>query len=468
MLFRWWKQALNNGIHEGLELLTSRQVKTVNGLNTIASLFLIGYVLINLFTKNYQALFLDLAILGLVCFPIYWLHRQRKYTYGKVWAFFTVNILLMLVATVNELNRSISNTSVILIGLSVLSVLLFDGRAKYFAAFFAFLCYVFSHLTFLYIANKNFNIENVLYMINAMVAIAIIFTITNLYKEDFIASQRFILERNEEIEQRNADMIESISYAERIQKALLPQEQNLAKFFPNSFISYLPKHIISGDFYWFASPHLQHPPKTENSGIDLFLAVADCTGHGVPGAFMTIIGITLLDQIVNQENIHAPAEILHKLDERLVAVLQQESNLHHEQALHDGMDIALIKINLPQGKVTFAGAKRPLWIIHKNSTELEVYKGDKFPIGSTQYKNKKFTEKHLTIHKEDRLYLFSDGYADQFGIQGKFTVSRFKELLLSQTHLEMSIQKSTLERNFQQWKGEEEQTDDVLVIGIEI
>lgn len=468
MPFRWWQQALNNGVHEGLELLESRQVKTVNGLNTIAILFLIGYLVINLYLKNYKAMLLDAAILGLVCFPIYWLHRQRKYVYTKVWAFFTVNVLLMLVATVNELNRNISNTSVILVGISVLSVLLFEGRSKYFAAFFSFLCYIASHGAFIYLTKRNLNAESIIYMINALVAITVIFTITNLYKEDFLASQKLILERNAEIEQKNDDMIESISYAERIQKSLLPNTQKLRNFFSRSFILYLPKNIISGDFYWLACSSMRRSLADENLNDSIFLAVADCTGHGVPGAFMTIIGITLLDQIVNQEHVYAPGKILHELDERLIKVLQQESNLHREQALHDGMDIALIKVDLAQAQVVFSGAKRPLWVLRKDSHDLEVYKGDKFPIGSTQYKYKKFTETHITIHTGDRLYLFSDGYADQFGTQGKFTVSRFKELLTLQAYLEINSQKDMLKRVFTQWRGNEEQTDDILIIGLEI
>jgi serine phosphatase RsbU (regulator of sigma subunit) len=286
-----------------------------------------------------------------------------------------------------------------------------------------------------------------------------------LIKEQNVVLEQKVTERTLELKQSNEelnstletvakqrdDIIASINYARRIQTALLPAKATIQVHLPEYMLFYLPKDIVSGDFYWFS----QIAGKT-------FLAIADCTGHGVPGAFMTVIGENLLDQIVNKDAIYSPAHILTELDTRLLKTLQQQGI--NTETVNDGMDISLLQIDLPTRKIVWAGAKRPLWVFEAGKDLPTEYKGDKFPIGSGQFKDKIFTEKEIQLQKDDMVYAFTDGFADQFGAEGKLTVRRFRELFHVQPFEE---QERILAQKLQTWRGAETQTDDVLVIAIQ-
>jgi len=281
-------------------------------------------------------------------------------------------------------------------------------------------------------------------------------------------------EANEEIKQNNEeikaaltivaeqrdDILSSINYAKRIQEAILPRKEIITSLFADSMVLYMPKDIVSGDFYWFA--------QTEQY---IFLAAADCTGHGVPGAFMTVVGENLLRQIITQEDVVSPAKILDKLDQRLLETLNQKDEGQTSARVNDGMDISLMRFDLSLRQLTWASAKRPLWIYtptpDQNLPPI-MLKGDKYPIGSNQYGVKKFTEQQIKLQPGDRVYTFSDGYADQFGPQGKFTVGRFRQLLTQMHQLPMQTQAQKLQTAFAEWKQNDKQTDDVLIIGLAI
>ncbi len=291
-------------------------------------------------------------------------------------------------------------------------------------------------------------------------------------KEQLIKDQNAILEhkvvqRTAELSQTNEalntsletvahqrdNILSSINYAKRIQQALLPAREIISEHLQDFLLYYQPKDIVSGDFYWFT-----------HTGDFLFLAVADCTGHGVPGAFMTVVGEVLLDQIINKDNIYSPAEILTELDKRLLKNLQQKK----EKLVEDGMDISLLRIDLQNQPWVWAGAKRSIWIFEQGKNELTIYKGDKYPIGSTQYKDKFFQEKEIEVQKGDIIYTFTDGYADQFGEEGKFTIRRFKELLTTNYQKPFEEQEVILDKTLHEWRKEQPQTDDVLVVGIQV
>lgn len=288
-----------------------------------------------------------------------------------------------------------------------------------------------------------------------------------LIKEQNTVLEQKVKERTTELRQTNEelnstletvakqrdDIISSINYARRIQTALLPTKSTLQKYLPDLMLLYLPKDIVSGDFYWFA----------EVEG-KMFLAIADCTGHGVPGAFMTVIGENLLDQIINKDKICSPAQVLTELDSRLLKTLQQQGI--NTETVNDGMDISLLQIDLPTRKIVWAGAKRPLWVFEAGKDLPTEYKGDKFPIGSGQFKGKQFTEKEVILQKGDTVYAFTDGFADQFGEAGKFTVRRFRELLQEVRPLPLEEQERQLAQKLHDWRGTETQTDDVLVVAI--
>lgn len=274
-------------------------------------------------------------------------------------------------------------------------------------------------------------------------------------KENKILENK-VAERTHELAEKNHDITSSIQYAKRIQEAILPSRELIFKTLKKVFILYKPKDIVSGDFYWF----------TERKGIKIF-AVVDCTGHGVPGAFMSMIGHNLLNQIVLEKGITDPADILNNLHKGIQEALRQG---HNEINTNDGMDVSLITINDSENWVKWAGANRPLVVVNA-AGELIKYDGNKFPVGGAQLDSERvFTTQQIPFTSPSMAYMTSDGYADQFGGEKgkKFMVKRYHELLTSFHLKSAEEQKNELDINFEQWKTGHDQVDDVLVVGIEI
>lgn len=260
----------------------------------------------------------------------------------------------------------------------------------------------------------------------------------------------------ERIESQNNSILDSLLYAKRIQEALLPSLQELAAYTEQAFVFFKPKDIVSGDFYW-----------VYHTETILVMAAVDCTGHGVPGAFMVAMGNAFLNEIVLENNVFDPGLVLTQLDERVRKSLKQQEN--NKQAVQDGMDIVLITIDKTQNNLHFAGAKNPLYRVR--TQQMEQFEGTKHPIGSSNFtKQKHFDTLVLDLMPGDSYYLASDGFQDQFGGKEdkKFLKKRFRELLLTMSLQPMPEQAQTLEKTFADWKGQRIQTDDVLVIGIRI
>lgn len=255
------------------------------------------------------------------------------------------------------------------------------------------------------------------------------------------------------IEQKNKDITDSINYAKRIQEGILPPHESINRYIPDSFLIFRPRDIVSGDFYWFAETK-EH----------FLLAIVDCTGHGVPGGFMSMIGHTLLNEIVNQKGIEDPGKILDLLDIGVKKAIKSKD----ETESKDGMDVALLSFTKDLKTVQFAGAFRPLLFIREG--KLSEYKANRFPIGAGSYLKTAFDSHTIHLQKGDALYIFSDGYADQIGGQGgkKFMTKQFKELIQSNSQLDMQKQGKLYELALDKWQGEHEQMDDILVIGIRI
>jgi serine phosphatase RsbU (regulator of sigma subunit) len=264
-------------------------------------------------------------------------------------------------------------------------------------------------------------------------------------------SYSIIQNKNELIEDKNKLITDSIRYAKRIQQAVLPSKEAITDFFAESFVIFSPKDIVSGDFYWFN--------QVENK---TFIVVGDCTGHGVPGAFMSMIGMASLNEIVNKEHIYAPAEILTALHQKIRLALKQGQKTND-----DGMDIVLCLLEKTENentKVTFSGAKRPLY--YSSEQELNVLKGDRISIGGTQ-KNRVFTQKSISLAKGETIYLFSDGIIDQNAPNRK----RFGTPLLEKTlneNLSKSLeeQKNIIVETLKAHQADSPQRDDIAMIGI--
>jgi len=257
------------------------------------------------------------------------------------------------------------------------------------------------------------------------------------------------------IHEKNKDITDSIKYAKRLQSAILKPESDFKDYFNDGFVLFRPKDIVSGDFYWF-----------EKFGDLTLVAAADCTGHGVPGAFMSIIGCNLLSQAVNEYAITQPAAILNSVNKGLSKVLQQKLD---KAAVTDGMDIALCTFNSEKMILEYSGAYNSLWIVRDG--DLIEYSADKFPVGAFVDKEVRVFKNHIIeVKKNDMVYLFSDGFADQFGgpLGKKFKYKQFQKLFIDNYLKPSSEQRSILENSFDSWIGELEQVDDVLVIGIRI
>jgi serine phosphatase RsbU (regulator of sigma subunit) len=279
-------------------------------------------------------------------------------------------------------------------------------------------------------------------------------------------------QQNKEIEHKNKEITDSIFYAKKIQEAIMPSSSFINELFPESFVLFKPKDIVSGDFYWATQ---------KNNKI--LIAAADCTGHGVPGAFMSMLGNDNLNEIVIDRNTLEPNEILNGARLGIIKALKQKGESGENK---DGMDIAMLVYDRENLKLEYSGANNPLYIIRKNSHSpflgysynivqdryslLEI-KGNKFPVGI--YINNElppFTSHTLQLEKGDTFYIFSDGFADQFGGEAgkKFKYNKLKELLLSIQELPLPEQSRVLEDTFYNWKGNLEQVDDVLLIGMRV
>jgi serine phosphatase RsbU (regulator of sigma subunit) len=292
-------------------------------------------------------------------------------------------------------------------------------------------------------------------------------------QKDEIESQRDQIQQQHDTVFHQKEMItDSISYAQRIQSALLPSENLLGELVPEHFIVFKPKDIVSGDYYW-----------VKEVQDHVVIVAADCTGHGVPGAFMSMLGITLLNDLIGDRCFDAPSAILERLRSKIKTMLDQDGDSEEQK---DGMDLALAIYNKTNRELHFAGANNPVYIIRNKEVpagkELEAHfsidneeyqlfeiKGDKQPIG-VHWEETPFKSYSVILQEHDTFYMFSDGFVDQYGGEKrkKFKSLPFKRLLLSLQNQPMSEQGKALEHTFETWKGDLEQIDDVSVVGVKI
>ncbi len=278
---------------------------------------------------------------------------------------------------------------------------------------------------------------------------------TNRLLKEQENSMKEIEKQKEELLYKNKNITDSINYAKRIQEALIPTEQYFQSIMPDSFILYLPKDIVSGDFYWIN--------ETKNK---IFVAVIDCTGHGVPGAFMSIIGVELLRNITNIMGLNDAGEILNRLDKAVHDIFSKDVD-DYMTNIKDGMDVSFCVIDKEQNTLQFAGAFSNLYLI--SDSKLIEIKGDRYTVGvGGDTETPLFNSHYISVEPDDMIYLFTDGYIDQFGgpESKKFKFRRFRHLLLNIHKLPLSEQKKQLYDSMADWRGQHEQVDDILIIGI--
>jgi len=323
---------------------------------------------------------------------------------------------------------------------------------------------------YFYVRNSPLTVDEFLThggMLTLTVAVFCVFLIRTRYRLTYkeiksrleLAHSKEIIEREHKVVvHQKQEITDSINYARSIQSSLIPQEEYFNKHFKDSFVLFKPKDIVSGDFYWIF----------EKNNI-IFYATGDCTGHGVPGGFMTMLGLSFLNEIVEVKSVIAPGEILDLMRDKIISTLKQYGNYGQSK---DGMDITVCCFDKNKNLLSYASANNPLYIISKtngNEKELTIYKADKQPCGF-YHDYKPFTSHTIPVKENDCIYTFSDGFPDQFGGPAgkKYMHKQFKEFLLEISDLSFAEQKIRLNNSFESWRGDLDQVDDVLVIGIRV
>lgn len=406
--------------------------------------------------------------------PFYWLflgsgamvliaHMLRKrIRYPYIISAFGTSILIPAICTVAACITVNENVFTYFLMTSVVIVvrgLLYCQRVKTLAIIAA--C---SHLTILIATlifrhEPYFSLPNIL-STNIIQLFLILFSLSGtakrytLTRDNFLNSLK-VADANKSLAEKNKDITDSINYARRIQRSLLPQKDFLNTNIGEHFVFYRPKDIVSGDFYWAS--------RLQNG--DFAIVVGDSTGHGVPGAIMSMLNIASLNEIQNHTFISSPARVLDHSRKRIIEHL---NNHEYETETHDGMDAVVLCIDKDFRNLRYAAANNSVWLVREG--EVSQLKGDKMSVGKDWKFSQPFSENSITLQKNDMLFLSTDGFTDQFGgTRGKkYMIRRFRELMQSMAHLPMNEINQRLATHFDEWKGEHEQTDDVLVFALRV
>ncbi|SFF57974.1 PP2C family protein-serine/threonine phosphatase [Thermoflexibacter ruber] len=454
MIQAFWREIAQTGVRTGLAPTEVQKIRLLNSIAFIGSLTFGLYLPIFLVLQIKSAIFTTLLGDLLALLPIYFNHIG-KYVLAR---FFFCIAMSMYLATIGIIFGEAVGMEHTLFAMGTIPAIFFNKRRHIFGLIlFTMVLFTLVKFSF-YVVNPLIKhpIFSYFYSINVIITFSLLFITITGFKQEHESYEKMI-------EKKNENITDSLKYAQRIQKAILGNEEEVLCNFKEGFIFFKPRDIVSGDFFWFSQLFFN----TEERSSKRILIAADCTGHGVPGAFMTVMGNALLDEIINEKCITTPHLILHELDRKIVATLQKQ-NFNQS----DGMDMVILVIEEKDDNtkwVHWAGAKNPLYYVRNR--QLHEIKGDKFPIGGNQSKIAKTFNTHTFELKDDYIfYLFTDGFQDQFGGKEnrKYMVKHFRNFLFEISHLPLSVQKEKLEQEFTSWKGEREQTDDVLVIGVSV
>lgn len=438
-----------------------RKVVLINRITILLSFIMLVFSCVNFFQNNYIVLPFSIFYIFLFLLPLL-LHYIGYIIFAK----YLFSILLPLIASFMALFTGKDSGNLYFIFCTGLIPLIFFKNVKAIYTVFTFNMLLFFSVTYM-----QYNINSIIelpdqvlkqhYAINMLSVFIILFFTISFYRKSNENYEKELMHQKQIIQEKNKEIIDSISYAKRIQQAYLPPEDLFHKIFNDAFVLYKPKDIVSGDFYWFYSPEKKN----------VFLAVADCTGHGVPGALMSVICCNALNEATVNNKISSPDKILNTTRKIVKTNLKSTSNSSQK----DGMDISLVFLDytLYEEKqitnLSWSGANNNLWIYRYSSKQIEEYKGDKQPIGF-HVNEKPFTPVELKLFKGDIIYLMSDGFADQFGGEKgkKLKYTNLQKLLLSLSDKPMNTLRSELLKSFENWKGDLEQVDDVCILGVRV
>lgn len=457
MLTTFWKNILNRGVTPDLDFNTRNKVRIFNSSAFVIGALYIFYSIAAFLRGHFLASSLCFSAWAVTAYCLYLMSRRRCVAAYHITAILGMVFLFCFSLLYGEHNYTHIFFFFIPVGALVL---LDDFRICFFYFIGVVACMITVKVLFLYYP-PYYPIEPMdkyFAYLNIIATAALLYRAVRMFKYENLLYAKEISHQRDVIEEKNKDMVSSIYYAKRIQKALLASDHLLNKHLPEHFVLYKPKDIVSGDFYW-----------GETVDSKFLLCTADCTGHGIPGAFMSLLGITFLNETVKEKKITRPDLIFNQLRDNIINVLNPEGA---QDETKDGMDGVICAFDFQNMQLQFTCANNPIWII-RNSEVLE-FKPDKQPVGVYKISNddahKPFTLQSVQLQKGDLVYTFTDGYADQFGGEKgkKFKYKQLQELLQRIAGLPMEEQHAVLDKTIEDWKGKLDQVDDILLIGVRI
>ena len=449
-----WEQLSRNGLRDNEGVFEHREVIFLNKILVISPIVIALIIPLEIFLNGFQLVPLEVSLILLILIPLA-LQRYRYFWAARLFSFIIGNSFIIVAGIL--VGKGVNN-HIAMIPLMLFGMIIFKNtRDRVLVLFISVLFY----LTLYYCLETippayNVSPENkekftfIFYLMTLLLTFLLGYYSLAINRE----FEKLIITQKEGLALKNKEITDSINYAKRIQNAKLPKKEEIYNLLPQSFVLFKPKDIVSGDFY---SIH-----KTQN---EIIIAAADCTGHGVPGALMSMVGSEQLNKAVLQSS--KISEILQLLNQGIKSSLRQTSA---GESTRDGMDIALCSVNTKEGVVKFGGANRPLWVVRNGQASIEEIKPTKNAIGGLTEHHSQFESHELKLQPGDSFYIFTDGYPDQFGGQSgkKLMTKKFKEILLSIKHLPMPEQEKHLDQFIENWKGRTEQVDDILVIGVKL
>lgn len=446
---KYWNYISNLGNHPQLSADQKRNNSLVNRICLIVMLIISINIPLTYFAGDKNVTPLVIAAFFLML-PTFLFNQLKLYFIAKNYFYLAT---IVIITGLSLLAGKTAAGEVFYIASGIIPLLLYKNRKLALLLFSINVLLFFSVREYLEIYPPILNISEIIlnrfFYFNNIATFLVIFLILHNLKKTNDDFEGELIEKSNLIQEKNREITSSIEYAKRLQDGMLISEDKINTYFPEAFVFFQPKDIISGDFYWI-----------EKSADKILFAAVDCTGHGVPGAMVSLVGFNGLNRCVRLLYLMQPDKILNEL-----AKVVEESFGESNEEVRDGMDIALCNLDYRAKKLLYAGANNPLYLVRKGA--LMEIKADRQAVGKVECR-KPYTQHSIDLQKGDCIYIFSDGFADQFGGEKnkKYTYKRFRELLLNIHELPMEKQKEILKREFKNWQKEYEQTDDVCVFGV--
>ncbi|MCE3278640.1 MAG: protein serine/threonine phosphatase [Bacteroidetes bacterium] len=450
-----WNFISDVGCYSELDHSEQRRLQLLNRLNAISFIVLIFYMIVEIGLDVYVFIPYLIFMLSLVLVTFGLLYKKHYRTAKNFSVMALAGCIIFF-----SINTGDSWSEVLFIPLTAMPLIIF--RHKKISVFYLIIILLltvalrFTKEYFDPLLHLNGDEIGLFRAMNLMTGIVITYFIIYYFKKANETFENQLLDMNAVVSEKNKAITDSINYARHIQNAILPSQRSFKKNFRDAFILYKPKDIVAGDFYWMYA-----------NGDKIYFAAADCTGHGVPGAMVSVICANALNRTVKEFGISDTGKVLDKVRELVIDTFIYEDTDTKVNSVKDGMDISLCCLDLKSNELQWSGANNPLWIVRDNS--LIEYKPDKQPIGRVD-NPKPFKTLTIQLQTNDNLFIFTDGYADQFGGEKgkKFKYSQLKELVIRLGKEKAADQSNQLDEMLESWKGKLEQVDDILLIGIKI